>query len=261
MSEINEKHIIERYLNNESTYQIAESLKTYTKKIERILKKNGIKLRSRSEAQKLALESGRNEHPTKGRKRTQEEKLKISDGVHKNWKNMDEEKRQEFKEGAKERWNNMSGEKKRQMQELAGRALHQTSKEGSKIEKSLQKMLMEMGYDVIMHKKNLIEGNFEIDLFLPALNTIIEVDGPQHFLPVFGELKLQETIKADSKKNGLLVSKGYCVIRIKFLKKNCSFKTQRTICSLVEKEISKIEEKFPPKQKRLIELEINDGHS
>lgn len=255
---MNEQHIIERYLNNESTYQIAESLKTYPKKIERVLVKNGIKLRSRSEAQKSAIKTGRTKHPTEGKTRTQEEKNKISDGVHKNWKNMDEDKLRRFKEGAKERWENMSGEKKRLMQELAGRALHQTSKEGSKIEKSLRKMLMEMGHEVVMHKKNLVEGNFEIDLFLPALNTIIEVDGPQHFLPVFGEAKLQDTIKADSKKNGLLVSRGYCVIRIKYLKKNCSLKTQRVICELVEKEILKIQDKFPPKGKRLIELEIGN---
>jgi len=255
---MNEKDIIERYLNNESTYKIAEDLKTYAKKIERILMKNGIKLRTKSEAQKIALESGRNNHPTKGRKRNEKEKVKISDGVHKKWRSMDDAQLQRIKNGARERWNKMSPEKKRLMQEMAGRALHKTSKENSKIEKSLQRMLTRLGYNVIMHKKNLVEGNFEIDLFLPELNTIIEVDGPQHFIPLFGEEKLQETIKMDSIKNGLLISKGYCVIRIKYMKKSCSLKTQRTICDLVEKHIKNIEAKTPSKNNRLIELEIKN---
>lgn len=255
---MNEKDIVERYLNNESTYQIAEDLKTYPKKIERVLLKHGVKLRTRSEAQKIALDSGRNNHPTKGRKRNENEKLKISDGVYKNWKSMDKSQIQKIKEKARERWDNLSPEKKRLMQEMAGRALHKTSKEGSKIEKSLQRMLTKLGHNVIMHKKNLVEGNFEIDLFLPDLNTIIEVDGPQHFLPLFGEEKLQETIKMDSIKNGLLISRGYCVIRIKYMKKSCSLKTQRTICDLVEKHIKNIEAKTPSKNNRLIELEIKN---
>ena len=130
--------------------------------------------------------------------------------------------------------------------------------EGSKAEKSLKDGLADAGYNVILHKKDLIEGNFEIDLFLPELNTIIEIDGPQHFVPVFGEEKLQNTIKFDSIKNGLLISKGYCIIRIKYMCKHMSQSVERKLLKLVVGEVTKIEKKFPSKHKRLIELEINN---
>ena len=70
---IDEEFVINKYSENESTYSIAKELGTYPKKIERILKKNNIELRSKSESQKLALKAGRCEHPTKG-KREQKKK-------------------------------------------------------------------------------------------------------------------------------------------------------------------------------------------
>ncbi len=255
---IDESYVIQQYENKHSTYSIAKELNTYPKKIERILKKNGYTLRSRSEAQSLALSSGRGKHPTKGIPRTEEQKTKISKSNEANWKNMSAKDRKKFSKGAKERWEKIPPEKKRQMLESAGRALRLTAIEGSKAEKSLKNSLTKAGYDVILHKKDLIEGNFEIDLFLPEINTIIEIDGPQHFLPIFGEKRLQDVIKFDSIKNGLLTSKGYCVIRVKYLCKHLSQSVERKLWSLVSKEVEKVRKKFPPKHKRFIELEISN---
>ena len=114
-----------------------------------------------------------------------------------------------------------------------------------------------MGYEVVMHKKGLVEGNFEIDLLLPELNTIIEIDGPQHFLPIFGEDRLAEVVKMDSIKNGLLIGKGFCVVRIKYLCKSMNKVVERKLWDVVSKQIEKIEIEFPPKSKRFIELEIS----
>jgi very-short-patch-repair endonuclease len=171
---------------------------------------------------------------------------------------MSTEKKEHISEEARKRWKEIPPEKKRAMQESAGRALRIAAIEGSKAEKSLKDNLVKAGHNVILHKKDLIEGKFEIDLFLPELNTIIEIDGPQHFLPVFGEEKLQKTIKFDSIKNGLLISKGYCIIRIKYMCKHISQSVERRLLELVLGEITNIEKKFPPKHKRLIELEINN---
>ena len=140
--------------------------------------------------------------------------------------------------------------------EAAGRALHKTCSEGSKAERTLYKRLKEEGREVVMHKKGLISGNFEIDLFLPEIKTIIEIDGPQHFLPLFGQDKLKEVIKLDSIKNGLLLAEGYCIIRVKYMLKGLSQKSARTLWELVSEELHKIDKKFPPKDKRFIELEI-----
>ena len=107
-----------------------------------------------------------------------------------------------------------------------------------------------------MHQMIIPSENLEIDLYIPELKTIIEVDGPQHFLPIFGEEKLSETIKLDSTKNGLLISKGFCVIRIKYLCKSWSRSVGRKLWDLVYEEVRKVQDKFPPKTKRFIELEI-----
>lgn len=253
---INEDYVVKQYENNHSTYSIAKELGTYPKKIERILRKKGVDRRSRSEAQKAAIETGRTEHPTKGKKRTKEEKFKISEGVYKSWQDMPEKKKEEISKKAKERWEEIPADKRREMMESAGRALHKTCSQGSKAEKHIYDKLQEKGIDVVMHKKNLIQGNFEIDLFLPSLKTIIEIDGPQHFMPLFGEKKLRDTIKLDSIKSGALLSKGYCVIRVKYMLKRLSQKSSRDLWSMIEKEIDKIKDRFPASKERFIELEI-----
>lgn len=258
MKDINEQYVIRKYQENNSTYSIAEELQTYPKKIERILKKHGLKLRSKSESQSLAIKAGRCNHPTKGKKRTEEEKLKISESTHKSWKRKSKKEKDEFSNNAKQRWKNLSELQKREMQEKAGRALRKSADEGSKAEKSLYKKLIQNGYQVILHKKDLIEGDYEIDLFLPELNTIIEIDGPQHFIPIFGEERLQDVIRADSVKNGLLISRGFCILRIKYLCKNLSQKTERALWDLIAPELEKIENNFPAKEHRFIELEINN---
>ena len=80
MKNINESYVIKQYTEGHSTISLAKELNTYPKKIERILKKHGRSLRSRSESQTLAIQNGRAKHPTKGLKRTEEEKAKIAGG-------------------------------------------------------------------------------------------------------------------------------------------------------------------------------------
>ena len=75
---LDETYVIKKYQEGLSCQQIAEQLNTYSKKVERVLKKNGVAIRDKSSAMKLAIENGRSEHPTKGKKRNQESKLAIS---------------------------------------------------------------------------------------------------------------------------------------------------------------------------------------
>lgn len=256
MKSIDESYVVSKYNDGLSCGEIAEHFNTYSKKIERILKKNGVKIRTRSEAAKKAIKRGRAKPPTT-EKRSEEEKVAISKGVQSAWKNKTPEEREEFSKGARERWDKMDPVKKREMQEKAGRALRIACIEGSKAEKFLKSKLEKMGYEVVMHKKGLIEGNFEIDLLLPELNTIIEIDGPQHFLPIFGEERLSEVVKMDNIKNGLLIGKGFCVVRIKYLCKSMNKVVERKLWDVVSRQIESIEVKFPPKTRRFIELEIS----
>ena len=61
----------------------------------------------------------------------------------------------------------------------------------------------------------------------------------------------------DSIKNGLLISKGYCVVRIRYLCRHMSQSVQRRLWALVSEQVEKIEDKFPSKNNRFIELEID----
>ena len=258
MKQIDEGYVIQEYSNNKSTYEIAKNLNTYPKKIERILKKNGCKLRNKSEAQKSALKYGRATHPTKGKPKTEEQKLQISKAVEKRWQQMSAEERRRFAQEAKKRWDKLGDGEKGLMRKKAAEALRKSSIEGSKAEKFLYSELTKSGYSTIIHKRHLIEGEkFEIDLFLPDLGIAIEIDGPQHFTPLFGEKHLRNYIKYDSIKNGLLISKGYCIIRVKYLCKHISHSVKRRLWDLVYPEIEKIEASFPPQDERLIELEIS----
>ena len=73
-----EEQVIKMYNDeNKSTYEIAKELNTYPNKIRRTLIKNGCQLKDKSEAQKTALAEGRSSHPTKGRKRSNKERVKM----------------------------------------------------------------------------------------------------------------------------------------------------------------------------------------
>ena len=91
---MNENKIVDMYENkNKSTYEIAKEFDTYPNKIRRILIKNGCEMKDKSAAQKNALKQGVASHPTKGKKRSEKTKLKISESQAKVWENLSEEER------------------------------------------------------------------------------------------------------------------------------------------------------------------------
>ena len=257
---MNEQEIVRLYTQeNLSTYIIAEMYGTYPNKIKRVLNKLGIELNSKSTAQKIALKTGRTPHPTKGEKRSQEVKEKISEGVYKNWKNISEKEYQKRVDRSKAQWYNMTEQEREALRNSAALAVRAAARDGSKMEKFLAEELPKIGYEVIFHKVGLIPNDtLEVDLFLPGLNTVIEIDGPSHFYPIWGEENLQRHINADSKKSGLLLAGDFAVIRIKHLVKNMSEKHKRDILNSLSIILKQIENKFPPKGKRYIELEVND---
>ena len=94
-----DKDIIKLYKSGDySTYELAEKFETYPNKIRRILRKNGVPLRSKSAAQKHALKKGRAEHPTKGKTQSDATKRKISDAQGKVWDNMSPQEREKRSE-------------------------------------------------------------------------------------------------------------------------------------------------------------------
>ncbi|MHA2218365.1 MAG: NUMOD3 domain-containing DNA-binding protein, partial [Candidatus Hodarchaeales archaeon] len=110
---MNENDIINMYKNeNKSTYEIAKKFDTYPNKIRRILIKNGCEMKDKSAAQKNALKQGVAAHPTKGKKRSEKTKLKISESQAKVWDNLSNEERLQRSLIGKESWNKKTLEEK-----------------------------------------------------------------------------------------------------------------------------------------------------
>lgn len=251
--------IIELYVEQKlSTKAIAERYNTYPNKIRRLLESNGIEIRNKSQAQKQALKNGSAVHPTKGKKRSEEAKDKISSSLEKHWDSMSKTERDRRSSIAKKNWDKLSESERKEIQRKGSDALRDTIRDGSKAERSLLDNLKNAGYNVELHKKGLISGEkYEMDLYLPDIDTIIEVDGPQHFMPVFGEKHLREYVKHDAIKNGIMIKNGYCVIRIKYLCPSFTRGVENRLWEMVEPVVKRVATKFPPKSKRLIELEIS----
>ena len=254
---MNEKEIVSEYTdNNKSTYDLANMYNTYPNKIRRILVKHGVQLKTKSEAQKNALSNGKSQIQTQGKSRTKEERLKISSSLKKRWENIDKESYDEHVQRAKKRWYAMPDHERKNMSQLAMKAIRTAGKEGSKLEKFLKEEITKEGYTIEVHKKNLIPNeNLEIDMYFPSLKTIIEIDGPSHFMPIWGEEKLQKQIKADAHKTGLILGKGFVIIRVKNLADALCLSSKESLKDNLVSILKSIESKFPTKSKRYIEIE------
>ena len=209
--------LIKEYEKSKRSFQdIASSVGTYANKLRRDAIKFKINIRDKSEAQKNALKSGKTQHPTQGKERTADTKLKIGLSVLKSWETMDETSIQRRKDKARKNWDNKSEDEKQNILKQANSAVREASKTGSKLEKFLLTQLLADGFGVEFHKEySLLNTKLQIDLFIPKLNVAIEVDGPSHFEPVWGNDALKRNKKYDDKKTGLIIGKGLYLIRIK----------------------------------------------
>ena len=253
-----DKNVINMYnKKNMSTYEIAKVLDTYPNKIRRTLIKNGYELKNKSQAQKVALAEGRSSHPTQGKKRSKEEKVKISSSLVDYWEDMSDKERKRRCKIAKANWKSMTAKQKEEMRAKGIAAIQLAATQGSKLEQFFEKVLVDAGFSVKMHQMIIPSENLEIDLYIPELKTIIEVDGPSHLLPIWGEDKLQKQINADLRKSGTLLSKGYVVIRIKSLGQESLAKRDEMSRQVIG-HLNKIKDKFPKlpvRSKRFIEVE------
>ncbi len=208
------KYLVENYVERgKSTYQIAEENNTYSNRVNRDLAHYGIPLRSKSECQRNALETKRTKHPTEGTTRPESVKNKIGKTVSDTWNNTSEEEKVERRAMAKENWDKLTPEHKMQMQHRAAQSVYVASKEGSKLEQFILMELRKKGFPVEFHKVVTTTG-MQVDLLLPESLIAIEIDGPSHFDPQWGEDKLREIQEKDNKKNQLLIRAGFTVIRV-----------------------------------------------
>ena len=255
MPSLTKEFLVREYLKNKRSFaDIAKQLGTYPNKIRRAAVSMGISPRDKSVAQKQALKSGRHGHPTKGKGHSHATKEKISDTTYSNWESMDEKERNRRSDMGKEQWENKTEEEKNEFYKLSGEAIRKASVEGSKLEKYLLEALTSSGFRVDFHREHmLLNERLQVDLFLPELSTAIEVDGPSHFKPVWGEEALERSQKSDKQKTGLILSSGFVLIRIQ-QDKALSNKYKRIILSRLLKSLDQIKQKYPPREERYIEI-------
>lgn len=252
---MNENEILHMYKNeNKSTYEIAEHFNTYPNKIRRILLKNGEKLKDKSEAQKLVLSQGKVEHPTQGKPRSKKTKLKISQSQGKVWDSLSEEERQRRSLIGKETWNKKTDVEKAEFLQKAGNSIRLAAKHGSKMERFLLEALLKEGFRVEFHKTQWMQNaELEMDLYVPELKTVIEVDGPSHFEPVWGHENLAKNKMSDLQKDGLVLHHGLVMVRVRQNKRLSQRYMRETLDNLLNL-LYKIKESYPPENERYYTL-------
>lgn len=256
----NKDKIIQLHSLGKSSYEIAEELGTYSGRILRALKFLGVQPRSYAEAQKNALSRGRSRHPTKGTKLENEHKKKIGDSRSRAYQSLSDDEKRALAQISKDKWEALGDAKREEIRQLALQAVREASKNGSKTERHINNGLRDLGYTVEFHKSGLVPGSeLEVDLFLPEIKTAIEIDGPSHFLPIWGEDKLRKQQNSDTAKQGILLGNGYRIIRIRQIDKSISMTKMNQLLQCIVDQIAVLSD--GQSKDRLIEIEVCDGRS
>lgn len=219
MADINEADVRRLYQDDGlSMRAVASQLGVPLATLSRFMKKNGITSRDKAQAQKNYLND--HEHQMKGRSHTAETKKKISRGLGEFWDNLTEEQTEALKRKIgsawKRKWAAMSdSERRATMEELSTKA-KEAQGNGSRLERFVAEELRTRGFTVEERSTNYTAGKaFEVDIALPKERVAIEIDGPTHFLPIYGEEHLAEQRERDARKDELILSSGYSVLRIR----------------------------------------------
>lgn len=254
---VSKETLEEEYVNKKRSFgDIAKEYGTYANAVRRLAHKYEIPIRDKSQAQAAALSSNRHSHPTKGKKRSEAVKIAISEKMAKSWQNISDEEYNRRVENSRKQWESLSDDDKKNIQTLAIAAVRKTSREGSQLEKFLAQHLKDENILIEFHRKGFVANEqLEVDILLPANSIAIEVDGPSHFLPIWGEEALRKTMQADDNKNGLLLLYHIDVIRIKQYKKNLSMKDMRDIADSVVAKVKSLLNKTD-KNAQIYDIEV-----
>jgi len=219
MAEINEQKVRDLYLNEGlSMRKLVKELNVPLATLSRFMKKHGIVARGKGEAQKNYLKE--HDHQMKGHKHTAETKQQISMSLGDFWEKLTDDEREKIKRKIgsawKRKWESMSDQQRKlMMEELSSKAKHSQGK-GSRLERFIAEELRNRGYVVEERSTGYTVGkDFEVDLALPNEMIAIEVDGPTHYLPIYGEKHLENQQARDARKDDMINSTGYNVLRIR----------------------------------------------
>ena len=216
---INEHDVHQLYTREGlSMRKVAEKLSVPLATLSRFMKKHGIEARSKAQAQKNYLRD--NEHQMKGRRHTDATKKKISSSLGEFWDNLSDEEREEVKRKIgsawQRKWAAMSNQERKLMMEGLSSKAKEVQGQGSRLERFIAEELRKRDYVVEELSTNYTAGkDFEVDLALPIECVAIEVDGPTHFLPIYGKEHLAQQEERDNRKDEMINAAGYSVLRIR----------------------------------------------
>jgi very-short-patch-repair endonuclease len=258
MKKLTTEVVLHEYDNKGRSFRdIAKEYNTYPNKIKRMYVRAGGIPRDKSVAQIQALKSGRATHPTEGRERTEEERERISESVAAEWANADESVRSARSEASKKQWAKMTHAEKQNLLKKARDAARLAATEGSRLENAIANALVEEGYIVQQQYDELLENpRLRIDIFLPEISTAVEIDGPSHFEPIWGEESFQKNLQADAEKTGLLIAHGIGIVRVKNTSRHLSLKKERDGIRQVLEKVEKMKTARPKRYRKLIEIEV-----
>jgi len=236
VKKINPFKVIERYNKGQSLRELAKHYDCSVNRVRNIIIKSGGTLRTLSEAQVNNLANG-GKHPTKGRTRTDEEKLKISSSVKEGWDAGDFDKAARLKPM-------QEGLKKQRPEALAEakKGLDETMYKGSKFEVYVFNKLKEDGFKVKMHQEHIMgNDHMHYDLFISSNKKIaIEIDGPTHQRPVFGDKRFSLQKEKDVRKNNLSITHNIHLLRVYADYVNLPLWKKEKIYLLIKEEIDKL---------------------
>ena len=72
------------------------------------------------------------------------------------------------------------------------------NKRRSKAEHYLEEQLSALGYQVESNRRDIVPSGLEIDIYLPNENIAIELNGPVHYQPIYGEQKFNDIVRKDA---------------------------------------------------------------
>lgn len=207
--------LIEEHCNNKiSLRELARRLKTNAVRLLRFCNKHNIPVLSKSESLKATYKSNRATPHMRGKTWSEEHKRDLGIKQYERWQNVSEEEKQRLAEIHRVNYEKIPN--KKEFHHKAVTAIRKAATDGSKAEHALAKLFDEHHIEYIHHFKDLLPGTkLEVDFYLPAYNCVIEIDGPSHFASNLGGIdNYVEQMKADNKKNGLVLDMGASIIRL-----------------------------------------------
>lgn len=208
----------EEFVNKQrSTSDIAKELGLFPMQVRRACKKMGFALRDKSAAQSLNLQH--NGHPLEGTTRSEAEKEKISMGIQSHWESLSaadrETKKEEVSQRIKNSWAAKDDDDKKETIKKLNTNKNKASREGSKLERMIIAELEKHGIHAESRATHYVsEEKFEIDIAIYKEGLAIEVDGPTHWDPIYGEENLAKVKEKDGRKDLMLNGLNWKVLRL-----------------------------------------------